>query len=123
VNEHPSSADRELPPWAQLASLLGLWAIWIGVAIYVIAREQWLNENWRYYQDPALIYSLLFFWEPLPLVLLGMMYLRRSSPEMRRPYRVTRILVRVITLLGAFAVWLGIAASLMLPGCVYRVRD
>jgi len=71
--------NSELPLNAQFASFFSLWSIWLGVAGFVVWRDWKLQEQWRYYDMPFVVYPLVFSAMPLVLVGAGILILGRAK--------------------------------------------
>jgi hypothetical protein len=120
VDAPRSRPDHELWPPSQTGVLLALWAAWGAVATYVVCRERTLHEQGRYYDDSAWVYSLLLFWLPLPLVVLGGIYLRRLRAEVGLLRRAAYLVVVFLTFAGALVLAAGTFACMALPG---KIRE
>lgn len=107
----PSRQDQELWPPAQAAVLLALWAVWASMAAFAVCREHRLNARDLYYDRPALVYGLLRFWIPLPLVWAGAAHLRRALPKCRAGW-AAYLVVAGLTLAGGAVVLTGVVAGL-----------
>ncbi len=72
-----SAKNGELPLNVQFASFFSLWLLWLGVAGFVVWRDWQLEEHWRYYDIPFVVYPLVFSAMPLVLVGAGILILGR----------------------------------------------
>lgn len=111
-------SSRELSPMTQAAAVCCLWMGWGLVAWYVPHRQQILRAGQQYYDNPALIYSLLVLWMPLPIVVAGVMFLRRCDQRQETREQIAYWAVALSTLLGFVVLLVGVALSMLLEGSI-----
>jgi len=112
-----AAKNRELPLSVQFASFFSLWFIWLGVAGFVVWRDWKLQEQWRYYDIPFVVYPLVFSGMPLVLVGAGILILGRVKPvsSLGRVHRTLYYAVACTTAAGLIILLTCGTAAMGLP--------
>jgi hypothetical protein len=115
MDEGPRS--KELPLWVQHLALFALWIVWLALAVWVPWRAKLLEQYGWFYEDPFMVYALLYAGIPLVLVLGGLRFFRRAGPvaSLRFAYRLAYYVMAGITLLGAVVFLVGCVGALLIP--------
>jgi hypothetical protein len=111
--------NKELPLWLQFTALFVLWAVWLGLVVWVQWREVLIKTAGRYFAEPSEVYAPLLVGIPLVLFFSELLFLRRVGPPARLPLH-HRLLYYVHVGL------MPLAGLIILIGCVMattKIRD
>jgi amino acid transporter len=114
--------NKDCPLGLQFAALFMLWLGWLGVVAFENSRRWKLESEMRYYDEPFIVFPIVYAYIPVALILLGALFLLRSRrvTPMGRVTAAFRLVVWGVTLLIAVVLLTAGVWALSIPEIRFR---